>query len=245
MKKPIIFGHRGASGYCIENTLESFRKAVEMNACIETDIRLTKDGTLVCFHDPGFKIENQWYKINNITLQELKSIDFKDKRQIPTLREVFKCFNHKCYQRLLYSFDIGSLKAGKMIIKLAKKKNRLQNILITTTKLRDLFRLREYDKNIKLVHTVPHSEPKMANYKINFNMLNDLKIEAINIRANRYTRDNFNFIRKNDFKCFVWGVNTKIRMKRVLNIKEKDTGVDAIYTDYPDKLYMIRSKVLH
>ena len=62
MKKPIIFGHRGASGYCIENTINSFKTAVEMNANIESDLRLTKDNFLICFHDPGFKINKKWYE---------------------------------------------------------------------------------------------------------------------------------------------------------------------------------------
>ena len=47
-------------GYCIENTMEAFRKAVEMKVGIETDIRLTIDKKLVCFHDPGFKIKHKW-----------------------------------------------------------------------------------------------------------------------------------------------------------------------------------------
>ena len=32
MKKPEIWAHRGASGYCPENTLPAFEKAVEMGA---------------------------------------------------------------------------------------------------------------------------------------------------------------------------------------------------------------------
>ena len=48
--KPYIFGHRGASGYEVENTITAFEKAVIMGVGIETDVQLTKDNKLVCFH---------------------------------------------------------------------------------------------------------------------------------------------------------------------------------------------------
>ncbi|MEF2248247.1 glycerophosphodiester phosphodiesterase [Paenibacillus sp. IITD108] len=52
MKKPIIFAHRGASGYCPENTMAAFVKALEMGATgIETDLQMTQDGQLVLMHD--------------------------------------------------------------------------------------------------------------------------------------------------------------------------------------------------
>ena len=44
--KPYVFGHRGASGYEIENTLPSFKKAVRMGAGIETDVQETKEKKL-------------------------------------------------------------------------------------------------------------------------------------------------------------------------------------------------------
>ena len=47
-----IWAHRGASAYAPENTLASFRKAIEMNADgIELDVHLSKDGELMVGHD--------------------------------------------------------------------------------------------------------------------------------------------------------------------------------------------------
>ena len=47
-----VFGHRGASGYRPENTLEAFKLAFEMGAdAIECDIVPTKDGDLIIRHD--------------------------------------------------------------------------------------------------------------------------------------------------------------------------------------------------
>ena len=50
--RPIIIGHRGASGYRPEHTLESYRLAVEMGAdFIEPDLVSTKDGVLIARHE--------------------------------------------------------------------------------------------------------------------------------------------------------------------------------------------------
>ena len=48
----IILGHRGASGYAPENTLEAFRLAMDMGADgFELDVHLSKDGELIIMHD--------------------------------------------------------------------------------------------------------------------------------------------------------------------------------------------------
>ncbi|WP_255432675.1 glycerophosphodiester phosphodiesterase family protein [Xanthomonas sp. JAI131] len=50
--RPAIVGHRGAAGIRPENTLSSFREALELGAdALETDVHLTQDGVWVINHD--------------------------------------------------------------------------------------------------------------------------------------------------------------------------------------------------
>jgi len=50
--KPLIIGHRGASGHRPEHTLEGYRLAAEMGAdFIEPDLVSTKDGVLIARHE--------------------------------------------------------------------------------------------------------------------------------------------------------------------------------------------------
>lgn len=50
---PIVIGHRGASGYLPEHTLEAYRRAVELGAnYIEPDLVMTRDGHLIARHEP-------------------------------------------------------------------------------------------------------------------------------------------------------------------------------------------------
>jgi glycerophosphoryl diester phosphodiesterase len=52
-KKPLVIGHRGASGYLPEHTLEAYKLAIEQGAdFIEPDLVSTKDGILVARHEP-------------------------------------------------------------------------------------------------------------------------------------------------------------------------------------------------
>ncbi|MGL5816948.1 MAG: glycerophosphodiester phosphodiesterase [Phycicoccus sp.] len=53
MRTPLVVGHRGASGYRPEHTLEAYRLAVSLGAdVIEPDLTMTKDGVLVARHEP-------------------------------------------------------------------------------------------------------------------------------------------------------------------------------------------------
>jgi glycerophosphoryl diester phosphodiesterase len=51
--QPLVIGHRGASGYLPEHTLESYSKAIELGVdFIEPDLVSTKDGVLIARHEP-------------------------------------------------------------------------------------------------------------------------------------------------------------------------------------------------
>ena len=95
--RPLIWAHRGASGYCPENTIAAFQKAVELCADgIELDVQMTRDGELVVCHDETIdRTSNGSGWIKDKTLAELKALDFSYGKKdflgvtIPTMREVF------------------------------------------------------------------------------------------------------------------------------------------------------------
>ncbi|GIW40705.1 MAG: glycerophosphoryl diester phosphodiesterase [Candidatus Binatia bacterium] len=52
-RRPLVFGHRGSAGTAPENTLLSFREALECGAdVLELDVHATRDGVVVVLHDP-------------------------------------------------------------------------------------------------------------------------------------------------------------------------------------------------
>lgn len=54
--RPLVIAHRGGALLAPENTAEAFRAAAATGAdMVETDLRLTADGILVCLHDADLK----------------------------------------------------------------------------------------------------------------------------------------------------------------------------------------------
>jgi len=50
---PLVIGHRGASGFVPEHTLQSYRLAIRLGAdYVEPDLVATKDGVLIARHEP-------------------------------------------------------------------------------------------------------------------------------------------------------------------------------------------------
>lgn len=94
----VIYGHRGASGYAPENTLEAFEMAAKMGAAgVELDVHIAKDGELVVAHDERIdRVANGTGLIAEMTTAELKKLKFNrthpeyENATLPTLREVYE-----------------------------------------------------------------------------------------------------------------------------------------------------------
>lgn len=111
--KPLVIGHRGASGYLPDHTLEGYRKAIELGAdFIEPDLVATKDGVLVARHEPNITgttdvaqrpefaarktkktvdgVQEEGWFVSDFTLAELKTL-----RAIQPLAERDQAYNGK------------------------------------------------------------------------------------------------------------------------------------------------------
>ncbi|MEH2409027.1 esterase-like activity of phytase family protein [Nostoc sp.] len=85
---PKVIGHRGASGYRPEHTLESYKQAIERGAdFIEPDLVVTKDGVLIARHEPALAILNADGTVNfsNTTTDVYKHPEFADRKKTVSL----------------------------------------------------------------------------------------------------------------------------------------------------------------
>lgn len=87
-----VAAHRGWKEKYAENTMEAFRSAANLGVDqIETDIRLTKDGELVLFHDDTLeRVTDGSGKVCEHTLAELKKLKVKGMDNIPTFTELLE-----------------------------------------------------------------------------------------------------------------------------------------------------------
>ena len=74
---PVNFAHRGDSAHAPENTLESFRRAVEAGADgLELDVHMTRDGRVVVIHDDNLdRTTDGTGRVRSKTLAEIKQLD--------------------------------------------------------------------------------------------------------------------------------------------------------------------------
>lgn len=98
MATPLFIAHRGASAEAPENTLPAFQLAWQQGADgIEGDFQLTRDGVIVCIHDPTTKrTAGKNLPVAETNLAELRQLDVGAWKgepwqgtRIPTIDEVF------------------------------------------------------------------------------------------------------------------------------------------------------------
>lgn len=92
-RAPFVVAHRGASAAKQEHTLAAYELALQEGADgLECDVRLTRDGHLVCVHDRTVdRTSSGTGLVSEMTLEELQQLDFggdDDAAAVLTLSEL-------------------------------------------------------------------------------------------------------------------------------------------------------------
>ena len=109
-----IIAHRGCFDNSLgipENSIASFKKAIELGLAIELDIHVLKDNTVVVFHDDNLnRMTGINKEIKYFTYPELKDIKLLNSAEtIPTLKEVLDLVYGKVPLLIEFKSD-GTLK---------------------------------------------------------------------------------------------------------------------------------------
>ncbi|MCL9806505.1 glycerophosphodiester phosphodiesterase [Flavobacterium amniphilum] len=216
-------GHRGAKGHVAENTIESFLKAFELGADgIELDVHLSADGEAVVIHDETVDrtIKNAAGFVKDFTVDEFKKLG------IPTLVEVF----HILPEDKLLNIEIKDPLATKIVVEEIGKILRLgeiqlQNILVSSFAWPILKEVKELNSLIR-IGVLTEGDPEAA-------LVFAKEISAFSIHP-FFGSLNGDFVGKakqNGFQIHTWTVNSSEDITFVRNL-----GVDAIISDFPDRL---------
>ena len=130
--RPIVFAHRGASGYEYENSFSAFQYAITLGADgIETDCWLSKDREVIVHHDLMLRRSpngegDPSFNIHNLTLEEIQSKLLPNGERILSLREFFEHFGSKHFRSnrlnpLKFSIDAQDDDVGLEIVKLLEE----------------------------------------------------------------------------------------------------------------------------
>ena len=145
--------HRGLAKKTFnENTLKSFKYCFQRNFGIETDLQLTKDNKIICFHDFNLKKKFKINKnINNINYKDLFNISKKNKKPIPLLSDLVKLSKNKRFLML----EVKPFLEENKIEFLLKEVSKLKKFSITSFKEKNIVNLYKKNKSLNLGLLVP------------------------------------------------------------------------------------------
>lgn len=218
----IKVGHRGARAYEPENTLRSFKKAIELGVdAVELDVRKTKDGEIVVIHDENVKrTTNGEGLVADLTLKEIKNLSTEKNEKIPTLEEAFDSLDCK----VIIFVELKEAGIEKQVLGIVKKKGVEKNVVLVSFLEEALQKVRELDLDIEtgLIYA-KHKNPLKAAL--------DLKAQWLLALYRFIHTANVEKAHENKLKVLAWTVNTP---EEVDEMKRK--GVDAVASDKPDIL---------
>ena len=91
-KNVLVIAHRGAFNEALENSMEGFKRAIELKAdYIEFDVHQSSDGEIIIMHDTNtIRMTGKEGAIKSMSITELKQLKLHNGEKIPTLQELIK-----------------------------------------------------------------------------------------------------------------------------------------------------------
>ena len=223
----LIIGHRGASKVAPENTLKAFKEAIHLKADgIEFDLQETVDGEFVIIHDYNtLRTTGIEGNIEEMTLKELKKLDFGEGEKIPTLDELIKIAKGK----ISLNCEIKVKGIIKKVIEIFEDAKMEDSVMISSFLHKELLSLRGIKTEIKLATLVPVKPANFSDWSFKKSLIDYTKennLYAINPLFKLVDKEFVNYAHKNNIKVFPWTVDSGIAMKKLIKF-----GVDGIITN--------------
>ncbi|MDO5409343.1 MAG: glycerophosphodiester phosphodiesterase [Lachnospiraceae bacterium] len=233
--KTEIWGHRGASGYAPENTLEAFELALLQGADgVELDVQLTKDDELVVIHDERIdRTSNGSGFVRDYTLEELKKLNFNKTIagyravQIPTLKEVYELFQGK-EKKINVEIKTGIFfypGIEEKLLELTAKMSMEEQVLYSSFNHQTLLNMKKLNPKVYCGILYSDGYLNMDTY------CQKLGMDALHPALYNLQYEGFReACREKKIPLHVWTVNEPEHIKLMRQMQ-----VEAIITNYPDR----------
>ena len=226
-RKIIIMGHRGANKIAPENTLKSFKKAIELGAdIVEFDVRQSRDGEIVIIHDEDtFRTTGQKGLVEDMNLFDLKQLDFGENEKIPTLEELINLAKGK----ISLNCEIKVEGIIKKIVKIFQDTDLIDSVILSSFIHKELIKAKRIAPNIKLAALIPEGTGLLIDWYFKKRAIDKAvknKFFAINPLYKLVNRQFVDYAHKKGLKVYPWTVDSGIAIKKLVNV-----GVDGIITN--------------
>lgn len=223
-KQLLCIGHRGAMGHAPENTLASFRKALELGVpCVELDVH-NVDGNLVVFHDD--RVERTTDGTGNLathSFEQLRTLDAGSGEKIPTLTEVFDLINKRAGVNIELKGPDTARPVAKFIAGLRQQGWHDNLILVSSFNHRELETIKQLDPAIKLGALFVGLPVDDAEFAVR------LGAYSVNPSLEFVDKRFVNNAHSHGLRVFVFTVNHPEDISRM-----RELGVDGVFTNYPE-----------
>jgi glycerophosphoryl diester phosphodiesterase len=252
-EKFLVIAHRGGRSLGPENTIFTFKRAVELGTdVLEMDLQATSDGTLVIIHDREVdRTTNGKGTVDSFTLSEIKKLDagfrwspdnsanfpLRDKGvTIPTLTEVFKAFPGTRMNLEIKSSQVNTIQD---LCRSIRENGMAQKVLVACF---DAGKLGEFRSVCPEVATSAGASEVVIFYWLQWAQMESAyspNAQAMQIPEayGKYriaTRRFIDAAHARNMRIHVWTVNDNAAMQRLI-----DLNVDGIMTDFPDRLLKV------
>jgi glycerophosphoryl diester phosphodiesterase len=250
--RPIVFGHRGASGEAPENTLVAFERALSQGAAIlETDVHVTCDGVPVIAHDPDVSRMTEGHgAIAALSLTELQALDagyrfspdggksYPYRGQgirVPTLREVFDALPDV---RINLEVKQNDARLIEGVVRAVADCKRAERTLLAAAEDDTLAAVRNELRAKGVETAMGASVGDVLGFVRAALGEGEPPVEPMALQVPPsfggqplVTPELVAFAHRNEVQVHVWTVNDEAEMARLL-----DLGVDGVMSDFPGRL---------
>ena len=232
-----ISAHRGGSEEAPENTLESFRYAIEVGSSyIETDVQLSADGIPYIFHDDDLsRLLNMDVTFNSLHSNQIEELKLFGSYQIPKLETALTQFPNALFQ-----IDLKTDEVALPAMKVIESLNAFDRICIASFSSNRLQKVRkEFPETCFSMGPNEILNLLLSSFGLyNKKVFGDcLQVPIYHYGIKLVTRRFVKYVQSIGLKIHVWTINDVKTMEKLI-----DLDVDGIITDRPKLLKEVLSK---
>jgi glycerophosphoryl diester phosphodiesterase len=220
MPVPLIIAHRGDSANALENSLEAFRRALQVPAdMIELDLRMTRDGGLYVMHDRRTgRTATRDLDLEQAAAPDVAALTLRNGEPVPSLGDVLALAgNHAAV-----NIEIKSSGAGRALPEYLRSLQRLPRLVISSFQEEEVVAVRAALPQLDCAVIYDTFSPRHVDaYRARGYTL-------VSLRKNTVTETLVKACHRKGIRLFVWTVDEQDEMKRCIT-----WGIDGIYTNRP------------
>jgi glycerophosphoryl diester phosphodiesterase len=239
---PRVIAHRGFAADAPENTLLAFERALALGVThLETDVRATRDGTPVLWHDKTvYRVGGRGGRIADLDLGQLRSIELGAGQRVATLREALEAFPDA-----RFNIDVKSLDAADGCVAVIENAGAEHRVLLTSFSERRRARAVRALPGVATSASAPRLAVAVLACRLGITPLARVALRGIDavqmpdrvLRVRTTTPRMIRRLHRAVREVHVWTINDPRTMRELVR-----AGVDGIVTDRSDEA---RSAVHH